>query len=186
MNQRHSFYLAIGIAALCVAVGANAQEDQFGFIPPGGRTILLELIGNGDGGTLSDIAGRDQSEADWEAWAKSRNSALGQDRLATFSGYAALNLPLGDSVLEAIVESSDATLLPPDGKDLAIANCQFCHSLFSGYLMIDRDEIGWKNTFKAPFHQQIQMTEIERDTFAKYSAINMPMKFEDVIPEMRF
>ena len=41
--------------------------------------------------------------------------------------------------------------------------------------MHDRDEAGWKSTFKAPFHKEIPMTELERDTFASYSALNMPL-----------
>ena len=30
------------------------------------------------------------------------------------------------------------------------------------------------------------MDEKERETFALYSAVNMPMKYEDVPPELRF
>jgi hypothetical protein len=58
--------------------------------------------------------------------------------------------------------------------------------MFSGYLMHDRDEAGWRSTFKAPFHLEIPMTETERDTFSAYSAINMPMRMQDVPPELRF
>ena len=172
--------------ALLLAIGAYAQEDQYAFMPAGGRALLLELIGPEDGKALAEIAARDQSAEEWQAWAATRNPELDETALATFAGYAELNLPVGEDVLAALAESGDSQLLPPDGKDLAVAQCQFCHSLFSGYLMHDRDEIGWKGTFKSPFHLEIPMTEVERDTFARYSALNMPLRFEDVPPELRF
>jgi len=176
----------LGLAALLLAIAAHAQDDQYAFMPSGGRSLLLELIGGQDGAALAEIAARDQSAEEWQAWAATRNPELDETALATFAGYAELNLPVGEDVLAALAESGDSQLLPPDGKDLAVAQCQFCHSLFSGYLMHDRDEIGWKGTFKSPFHLEIPMTEVERDTFARYSALNMPLRFEDVPPELRF
>ena len=115
-----------------------------------------------------------------------RDPSLDEVTVQTLAGYAALNLPLDQSALSEAAEEELTDLLPPDGKDLSIAQCQFCHSLFSGYLMHDRDRTGWKGTFKAPFHTEIPMTEVERDTFASYSALNMPLSFEDVPPELRF
>lgn len=187
MMSKHRYHvLSLGFPALMAAAGALAQDDQFAFMPAGGRALLVDLSGQADAETLAEIAARDQSAVDWLAWAKSQGTDLDDEALATFAGYAELNLPVGEDVLSALAESGDATLLPADGKYLAIAQCQFCHSLFSGYVMHDRDEVGWKGTFKSPFHSEIPMSEVERDTFARYSAINMPLRFEDVPPEMRF
>ena len=111
---------------------------------------------------------------------------MDEKAVETFAAYAALNLPVANDVLTQLAEDRDLLLLPPDGKQLAIQQCQFCHSMFSGYLMHDRDEAGWRSTFKAPFHLEIPMTETERDTFSAYSAINMPMRMQDVPPELRF
>jgi hypothetical protein len=169
-----------------IAAGALAQDDQFGFMPAGGRSLLFELLGQSDAENLAKILTQSQSAEDWHAWAASQATDLDDKALATFLGYAELNLPVGEDVLQAFTESGDTGLFPPDGKDLAIAQCQFCHSLFSGYLMQDRDEVGWKSTFKSPFHKEIPMTEVEQDTFARYSAINMPLRFEDVPPELRY
>ena len=171
---------------LMIAAGALAQDDQFGFMPAGGRSLLFELLGQSDAENLAKILTQSQSAEDWHAWAASQATDLDDKALATFVGYAELNLPVGEDVLQAFTESGDTGLFPPDGKDLAIAQCQFCHSLFSGYLMQDRDEVGWKSTFKSPFHKEIPMTEVEQDTFARYSAINMPLRFEDVPPELRY
>lgn len=176
----------LGLVAV-LAMAAHAQEeqaDQYGFMPPGGRALLLALIGPEDGKALAEIAARDQSGEEWQAWAAAQNPDLDETALATFAGYAELNLPLGEDGLAALAEGEAA--LPPDGKDLAVAQCQFCHSLFSGYLMHERDETGWRGTFKSPFHSEIPMSEVERDTFARYSALNMPLRYEDVPPELRF
>jgi hypothetical protein len=186
MRRLRRHVLILGLPALMIAAGALAQDDQFDFMPAGGRALLLDLLGQVDAETLAEIAARDQSAEDWQAWAMSQEAGLDDKSLATFAGYAELNLPVGEDVLSALAGSGDATLLPPDGKDLAIAQCQFCHSLFSGYLMHRRDETGWRGTFKSPFHSEIPMTDVERDTFANYSALNMPLRFEDVPPELRF
>ncbi|SIT03344.1 hypothetical protein SAMN05421759_11129 [Roseivivax lentus] len=171
---------------LATAGAALALDAQFDFMPAGGRTLLADLAAQTGGAGLAEIAAKDLSAEGWRDWAASQETGLTDAALDTVAAYAALNLPAGEDIIAALAESGDAMLLPPDGKDLAIAQCQFCHSLFSGYLMHDRDEVGWKGTFKAPFHAEIPMSEVERDTFAIYSAINMPMKFDDVPPELRF
>jgi hypothetical protein len=40
--------------------------------------------------------------------------------------------------------------------------------------------------FQSPFHRGLKMTERERREFATYSAINMPMRTEDVPADLRF
>ena len=169
-----------------LAVAAWAADDQFGFMPDGGRTLLAGLIAELDAEARQAVLGRKAQAADWADWARAQDPEIDEVATRTLAGYAALNLPLEEALLAEGIGEDLTAALPPDGKDLAIAQCQFCHSLFSGYLMHDRDQTGWKGTFKAPFHTEIPMTEIERDTFASYSALNMPVKFEDVPPEWRF
>ena len=103
---------------------------------------------------------------DLRAWAFSQQLAAG--------GWAA----------EIIGRSPD--LAPRTVETLAAYLCQSCHSLFSGYLMHRRDKAGWLATFSSPFHTGITMSDAEKTIFADYSAINMPMRFEDVPPELRF
>ncbi len=179
-------WVAAALAAFTAATAAVAQGDDFAFMPAGGRTILAEMLVPGDAAALAEAAAREASHEDWAAWARQTNPDLSDAAVETFAGYAALNLPVAEDVARALADAGDAALLPRDGKELAIAQCQFCHSLFTGYLMQDRDEVSWKGTFKAPFHAEIPMSEVERDTFAHYSAINMPLKFQDVPPELRF
>lgn len=174
------------LPALIATTAVLAQDDQFSFMPAGGRTLLLDLLGQADSATLTEVTTWDKSAEDWQTWALSQKADLDEKTIATFATYAELNLPVAEDVAKLLAETGDATLLPQDGKDLAIGQCQYCHSLFSGYMMHDRDEIGWKSIFKSPFHMEIPMSKIEQDTFARYSAINMPLRFEDVPPELRF
>ncbi len=176
--------IAICIAAL-LAGAALAQGNAFDFMPPGGRDILATLA-EGDPGKLGQAAARADDRVGWADWARALAPDLDDTQIETFAAYAALNLPLSGDVIAQLSENGDPGLLPPDGKELAIQQCQFCHSFFTGYLAHDRDEIGWKGTFKTPFHAEISMTEIERDTFASYSALNLPLAIQDVPPELRF
>ncbi|MBJ3763710.1 hypothetical protein ILP92_13210 [Maribius pontilimi] len=182
MPGPRSTWLA-GVAVVALVAAALAGDELYDFMPDGGRTLLLRLTGED---SLAELAARDADADAWTAWALDRAPDLDPRQARTFAGYAEINFPLDADTLAALAASNDAAMLPPDGKDLAIGQCQFCHALFSGYLTHDRDETGWRGTFKSPFHKEIPMTEIQRDTFARYSALNMPLKFEDVPPELRF
>ncbi|MRU14764.1 hypothetical protein FDP25_04885 [Roseovarius sp. A21] len=176
--MRWSLLIAVPV---CLATVLWAEEDQFAFIPDGGRSLLAGLVAGLEPDARHSVLTRKAGSADWADWARAQAPDMAETPVETLAGYAALNLPLAE-----VTDEDWAAQLPPDGKDLAIAQCQFCHSLFTGYLMHDRDLTGWKGTFKAPFHTEIPMNEVERDTFASYSALNMPLSFEDVPPEWRF
>ena len=176
---------AVALAAIAAAVPACA--DDMDFMPDGGRTILTAELADTDADEVRRILATSAAEEDWRQLLSDLRPDLSGPPLDTAAGYAAVNLPLAPDLLAGL--DSGAALddiLPPDGKMLAINNCQFCHSLFSGYLVHRRDVTGWLGIFKSPFHSEIPMTEQERETFARYSAINMPLRFEDVPPEYRF
>jgi hypothetical protein len=40
--------------------------------------------------------------------------------------------------------------------------------------------------FLSPFHRELKMSPREREEFARYSALNMPMRIEDVPEDLRF
>lgn len=185
MAERRALRLCGLFGAAVLASVALAQEDAFGFMPPGGRSVFATLVA-GDPARLGAVAARSDDRAGWADWARAEAPDMAEVRIATFAAYAAFNLPVAEDRRARIAESGDAALLPPDGKALAIQQCQFCHSFFTGYLMHDRDEAGWRGIFKAPFHAEIPMTERERDTFASYSALNLPLAIQDVPPELRF
>ena len=180
--------LSLAVCALSMSISASASlaEDTMGFMPPGGKSILIENLEAADGDKIAELAANEATNDEWEELFGQLMPDIGENALATVTAYSAINFPLSPEALAKLKEAGSAEALPPDGKELAVNNCQNCHSLFSGYLTHDRDVTGWLGTFKSPFHSEIPMTEIERETFSHYSAINMPMKFEDVPPEYRF
>jgi len=166
---------------------AGAQES-LDFMPKGGKSLLLQILDpSSEDSELRRMSKVGQGAEAWQAELAPRTGGLDDRERRTLAAYLAVNMPLAEGAPKDVAgEDGIATALPPDGQELAVNYCQFCHSFFSGYLMIDRDVQGWRGTFETPFHREIEMTEKERETFARYSAINMPMKFEDVPEELRF
>jgi len=176
------FFILAGALA-CLPALATAQEDM-AFMPDGGKTHLLSIFPEED---LYDIAMTERTTEEWMTFLDGTSSELTDAQKQTLAEYLELNLPLAEAeYADAKKASNMAMAFPADGKELAIANCQFCHSFFTGYLMQDRDLQGWRNVFVPPFHKELDMNEIERETFSRYSAINMPLKFDEVPPELRF
>lgn len=184
---RDPFALGGCALTLLLLAGPVLAEDTMAFMPPGGKSILLESLAASDGGKIGELAATSATNEEWAELLAKLLPDLGENALETVTAYSAINFPLSPEALAKLGETGEAgEILPPDGKDLAINNCQSCHSLFSGYLVHDRDVTGWLGVFKSPFHSELPMTETERETFSHYSAINMPLKFEDVPPEYRF
>jgi len=176
--------LAVALAGALPALGQLSHD----FMPKGGKSLFIDVFAaKPDQATIAEITGAGRSEADWAGDLKARKTGLEDKQLRTLAAYLAINMPLAKESVEAAVRAGDiAPALPPDGRELAWNQCQPCHSLFAGYLSQDRDLEGWRNTFHTPFHRELSLSEQEREEFARYSAINMPMKFEDVPEDLRF
>ena len=171
--------LAIAIFALAQAAG----EDN-AFMPKGGRALLLDLLGAPVKlAELRSIAQARRTEPEWRDFLAARKQAMTERELATLAAYLAVNMPLP---VDTVKRDDLASALPPDGRDLAWNGCQNCHSLFAGYLTHDRELQGWRNIFLSPFHRELKMSPQEREEFARYSALNMPMKIDDVPQDLRF
>ena len=174
------------LAGLAIAVFALAQAagEDIAFMPKGGRALLLDLLGAPtDQAELRAIVQARRSEQEWRDFIGMRKKPLTERQLATLVAYLAVNMPLSD---DAVKRGKLASALPPDGRDLAWNGCQNCHSLFAGYLTQDRELQAWRNIFLSPFHRELKMSPQEREEFARYSALNMPMKIDDVPPDLRF
>ena len=163
-------------AALCaLATAAAGNGDPFAFLPDGGRGIFSRAFP--DRPAQQAALATTRSEAEWTA--ALTGAALTPREVETLAAYLARIAPL-DTGPDPVAG------LPPDGRDMALAQCQSCHSLFSGYLMHRRDRRGWLSIFASPFHAAIPLDDRQRAIFADYSAINMPLRVQDVPPEMRF
>lgn len=162
------------LAILCAGL-VLAQDDPFAFMPDGGRSTIGIVFPDAE--TRTWALKQDMSAEAWKESITARAPDLGEKPRDTLAAYLSVVAPY---------EADPASDLPPDGRDIALAQCLSCHSLFTGYLMQRRDRQGWLSTFASPFHQVIEITPEEREIFADYSAINMPMRLEDVPPELRY
>jgi hypothetical protein len=167
---------AAGAGAVAVALAAAGEDYRF--MPKGGRTLLVEVVGAASP-QLRALAREKRTEAQWREFVDAQKKPLSDKERATLAAYLAVNLPVAAPV-------QDASSLPRDGRELAWEECQSCHSLFAGHLTQGRAAQGWRNMFMSPFHREMKMTPQEREEFSRYSEINMPMKIEDVPAELRF
>lgn len=183
----HARRLLIAVSLLATGLSpAMAQEDE-AFMPKGGKTLFLELKDTPRAAELREIGNLTRTEAEWRSFLAERHKQLSEREASELAAYLAVNLPLPEGAVQQAESRNDiASALPPDGRELAWTQCQFCHSLFSGYLMQQRDVQGWRSIFLSPFHRGLKMTAQQRETFARYSAINMPMKAADVPAALRY
>lgn len=184
-----AFAVVGGLAGLVVPSGpaAAAGAEDPSFMPRGGRTLLVERLGASPrADEMRRLLGTTRSEPEWAAWVAAGPAPASERERATLVAYLATHLPLPAAATSSRSAEDLLAALPRDGRDLAWQQCQFCHSLFTSHLTQRRDEQGWRNMFLSPFHRELKMTAREREEFARYSAINMPMRIEDVPEELRF
>ncbi len=166
----------LGPAASALVLAAGAESPDF--MPKGGRTLLAEITAGAPAQLVSVVQER-RSEAQWLEFAKGQKKLATDAQRATLAAYLAVNMPVARPV-------SGPADLPLDGRDLAWEQCQSCHSLFASFLTQSGSATRWRNMFLAPFHRNMRMSPQEREEFARYAEINMPMKVEDVPDELRF
>lgn len=180
--RRRAPWLAVVAGAIALVQPAAAED--YDFMPKGGRTLLLEVVRAAPKATdLRAVVQARRSEAEWREFVAARAKAMNEREIATLAAYLAVNMPLAEGAAKA---DNVASALPPDGRELAWNQCQFCHSLFTSYLTQVREVQAWRNMFESPFHRELKMSPREREEFSRYSAINMPMKIEDVPQDLRF
>jgi hypothetical protein len=177
--------LVFGLGLLLISCSPLLAQDDERFMPKGGKTLFLELKDGSRASELREIGNIKHTEAEWRSYLAGKHKQLSDREARELAAYLAVNLPLPEGAVAATGDDP-ASVLPDDGRDLAWNGCQFCHSLYSGYLMQQRDVQGWRNVFLSPFHKNLKMTAQQRETFAYYSAINMPMKSTDVPAPLRY
>jgi hypothetical protein len=176
---------ALTLIATLALMGVGLSQEDFGFMPKGAKALLPAIAATAD--DVRAIAKAKRSEAEWQDFVSKRKADLAERDLNELTAYLSINMPVDEAPLP---QSGDRAALiaalPQDGRELAWFQCQSCHSLFTGYLMQNRDVQGWRSIFLSPFHRNIKMSAAERETFARYSTGAMPMKAEDVPSDLRF
>lgn len=176
--------------ALAAILGASlgpviAQQDEdpiFGFIPPGGRTLLSDLI---DAGATDDVVARmleaDRDAAAWLEWFDANTDLL--PGLAAFDDWELRTLAAYlDNVAPA--ESATDSALPRDGRDLAMRYCQSCH-IITVTVTQERTREAWLGTMNNPSHVEVDMTAAERSLMADYLVINAGIPIDLIPPALR-
>lgn len=178
--------ILLGLALLLpvgVPLLVNAQEDDlFAFIPPGGRTLLGELIASGKVSTDQIISSR-RSREEWLGFIRSLGEIeLDPNQQETLADYLAGTMPVAESAGQTI--DTHGVALPRDGRDLALEFCQSCH-IITVVVTQDRTRDAWLGTMNKPSHVEIDTTPAEREALADYLVRNAGIPIEDVPEELR-
>ena len=160
---------------ILMLLSTRVMGEGLAFMPRGGSD-LLKAVAAANPPILREVAAGHRTDSQWLEYLASKSTLEPRER-ATLAAYLDVNGPF---------DPAAGVPAPPDGRMLAEEECQSCHSLFSSYLMQSRDLQGWRNIFLSPFHKQLKLDARKREEFARYSAINMPMRAEDVPSDMRF
>ena len=179
--KKHSLRILTLSVALIFGVLATAQQDDvFGFIPDGGRTLLENLRDAGlPAGLEEALATQTGDAAQWRstldegAATSPAIEALDDWQRDTLAQYLAARAPLS-------VQGD----LPRDGRDMLLALCQSCH-IITVVVTQDRTREAWLGTMNSPSHIEIETTPGERQLMADYLVINAGIPIDQVPPELR-
>lgn len=174
-------------SALLFLAGAplalHAQDDDlFAFIPPGGRTLLGDLIGSGKVSPDQIVSSR-QSREEWSGFIEGLgDTGLDEVQRGTLAAYLAATMPASETGGQTV--DTDGLALPRDGRDLVLEYCQSCH-IITVVVTQDRTREAWLGTMNKPSHVEIDTTRAEREALADYLVLNGGIPIDDVPEELR-
>ena len=179
----------LGLLAAFAPRAAMAEEDPiFGFVPPGGRTLLNGLLEAG--AAEQDIAAMlatDRDASGWQDWLQGgrdniQGLAVLEDwELQTLAAYLDNMAPVASEGL-----SGDAlrAAMPRDGRDQIMRHCQSCH-IITVTVTQDRPREAWLGTLGSTSHVEIALTPTERSEVADYLVLNAGIPIDRIPPELR-
>ncbi|MCZ7656738.1 MAG: hypothetical protein M5U07_02225 [Xanthobacteraceae bacterium] len=192
MRLRHLFALAL-IAVPTLVGPLRAEYDPiFDFIPLGGRSLLAQVLeGKPPAADVRALLSARHSRDQWVEELKARAKAipalqaLEERELLTLADYLAFNMPLPTARIPADPARADwKTLLPRDGRDLALEYCQSCH-IITVTITQDRSREHWLGTMNKPSHVEIKLTPREREALASYLVLNAGIPIDQVPVDLR-
>jgi hypothetical protein len=180
-GRRRAFALVL-VAATFAAPALRAQDDLFDFMPPGGRTLLGDIIASGKA-RYDDIIGASRSLAKWQAYVDGLGDA-GLDAIArdTLAAYLEAAMPAAEKGGKML--DTGGHELPRDGRDLTLEYCQSCH-IITVVVTQERSREAWLGTMNKPSHVEIDTTAAEREAIADYLIRNGGISIEDIPEELR-
>lgn len=171
---------------------ATAQKDVFSFVPPGGKSLLLTLVRSKP--PLPELRGlltAKHTQQEWQATLLAKRQAipalvrLSDTELATLASYLFYTAPLDQRRLPNGHDLKEwQKALPPDGRDLALNYCQFCH-IITVVVTQAKERQGWQGTMNTPSHVVVKLSPKEREALASYLALNAPVPLESIPEELR-
>jgi hypothetical protein len=177
------------MGAFISAPARAAEEDVFAFIPSGGKTLLIQLVHSKPPAAeirafLTSSRTRDQ----WQSYLQGRQAAipalkgLTDKQRLTLADYLSFTMPLAaDKVPADPAKANWDKVLPPDGRDMVMDHCQFCH-IITVVVTQDHTREGWIALMRRPSHSKVETTEKEREAMASYLVLNAAIPI-DLVPE---
>lgn len=186
------------ICATVLAMGgmrarmAATQTDGFGFVPVGGRTLLLRVVASTPArADLLGLVSAKKNAAEWKTVLKGQTQAMRalggmtESQLATLASYLSLVAPIKEgNIPRGLDPSAWSKVLPPDGRDLVLNKCQLCH-IITVVITQEKDARGWRGLLQTPNHTGIIAAEAQREMLGQYLAINMPIPLEQIPEALR-
>ncbi|PKP74838.1 MAG: hypothetical protein CVT84_06320 [Alphaproteobacteria bacterium HGW-Alphaproteobacteria-6] len=181
--------ILLGLLAAFAPKPAMAQEDPiFGFVPPGGRTLLTGLLGAGAADQdIAAMLSADRDAAGWLDWLQvSRNtiaglSAMDDWEIRTLAAYLDNMAPVA---AEGISGDALRAAMPRDGRDQIMRHCQSCH-IITVTVTQDRPREAWLRTLTSTSHVEIALNPAERSEVADYLVLNAGIPIDRIPPELR-
>ncbi len=133
--------------------------EQLAFIPAGGRTLLTNIAtSKPPADELKPLLTSKHSRDEWSSYLKTHSQAIpalhcqSDKQQLTLADYLSFHMPLPANQVPANLASADwAHVLPKDGRDFALDNCQGCH-IITVVVTQDRSKIAWLQTMSTPSH----------------------------------
>lgn len=190
----------LGSAAL-FANPALAAEDAFKFMPKGGREMFLEVLaGCANCDNIAALVTTPGTQQEWLKYFTGRQSSLknpagdrktgalanlAENQAKTLISYLTANTPIPKEKLPKDTKKIDWTsLLPLDGRQLALEKCMGCHSIAVTVLNA-ADYRGWGMILRKSDHTATRLTDREAETLKHYLAINTPIPEDKIPPELK-
>jgi mono/diheme cytochrome c family protein len=177
------------LVAVLLAGQARAQaEDVFAFIPSGGKTLLTQAVQGAPPEEVKALLTGKRTREEWLGYLQGREDAiaglkaLGGPERRTLATYLAFNMPLPAKRIPADPGKAKwSKVLPPDGRDLALSNCQFCH-IITVAVTQEKSKEAWLGTLNKPSHVEIELAPGQREALASYLVLNAGIPV-DLVPE---